>query len=146
VWRAIRAQVVAEANSSCAVCGHRQQSWMVCDEDWRYAVLTPTEGPGPQTGRAILVGLRLLCPPCDQVVHIGHTETKYGKATARTALAHGAKVNGVSVADMRLLAEVMFEAWASVSSIGIWSVELDPALRARFPALAIVEQPPVEAS
>jgi hypothetical protein len=55
-------------------------------------------------------------------------------------------VNGVSVADMRLLAEVMFEAWASVSSIGIWSVELDPALRARFPALAIVEQPPVEAS
>ncbi|MFT5564360.1 MAG: hypothetical protein ACI970_001086, partial [Myxococcota bacterium] len=37
---------------------------MVCDEDWRYAVLTPTEGPGPQTGRAILVGLRLLCPPC----------------------------------------------------------------------------------
>ncbi len=117
---------------------------MVCDEDWRYAVLTPTDGTGFRRGRAVLVGLRLLCPPCDQVVHIGHTETRYGKATAQSALSHGAKVNGVSVTDMRLLAEVMFEAWASVSSIGIWSVEVEPALRKRFPALAIVEQPPAQ--
>ncbi len=139
VWRAIRAEVVADADSSCATCGHRQRRWMVCDEDWRYGVT----GSGPdRAGVAVLAGLRLLCPRCDRVVHLGHTESAHGRTGADDALAHGARVNGVSVADMQLLAEASFEGWAQLSGITRWTVRVDDALVARFPALRVVESGP----
>ena len=86
VWRGVRAEVVAEHDSTCAVCGHRQRRWMVCDEDWRYALLN--RGTPDERGVARLVGLRLLCPRCDRVVHLGHTESRHGR--------EGAAVNGTS--------------------------------------------------
>lgn len=136
-WRAIRATVVTAADSSCAVCGHRQRRWMVCDEDWRYELLDP--GTPDERGVARLVDLRLLCPRCDRVVHLGHTETRHGRDGADDALAHAARVNGIGVEDARLLAEAAFEAWARLSSIQRWRVEVAPALAARHPRLRVVE-------
>lgn len=135
-WRAVRDEVVADAGSRCFVCGHHQRRWMVCDEDWRYAIDRDELG---QRGRAVLVGLRLLCPRCDRVVHLGHTESRHGRRGADDALRHGAAINGVSVGDMRLLAEGAFEAWARSSSVRRWTVAVDPALAARFPEICVVE-------
>lgn len=135
-WRAVRREVVDEAASCCAVCGHRQRRWMVCDEDWRYSL---EHGGSGERGRAVLVGLRLLCPRCDRVVHLGHTESRHGRDGADDALRHGAAVNGVSVEDMRLLAEVAFESWARLSGVRHWVVEVDPTLASRFPDVRVVE-------
>ncbi len=135
-WRAVRAVVVDEHDGACAVCGHRQRRWMVCDEDWRYALLG--RGTTDERGHARLVALRLLCPRCDRVVHLGHTESRHGSRGADEALAHGARVNGIGVADMRLLAEAAFEAWARLSAVRTWTVDVDADLEARVGDLAIV--------
>lgn len=136
VWRAIRGEVVADHDSTCVACGHRQRRWMVCDEDWRYRLVTDERG---ERGEAALVGLRLLCPRCDRVVHLGHTESRHGIEGREAALRHGAAVNGVSVDDMRLLAEASFEAWARLSTVRRWRVVLDPGLRETHPDLRVVE-------
>jgi hypothetical protein len=136
-WRAVRAEVVDASDSSCTVCGHRQRRWMVCDEDWRYALLD-RGGPG-ERGVARLVDLRLLCPRCDRVVHLGHTESRHGRAGADGAMAHAARVNGIAVEDVRLLVEGAFEAWARLSSVRRWTVEVAPDLAARHPELRVVE-------
>lgn len=138
-WRAVRSEVVADHDSTCAVCGHRQRRWMVCDEDWRYAL--QGRGTADERGHARLAALRLLCPRCDRVVHLGHTESRHGVRGADDALAHGARVNGITVADMRLLAEAAFEAWARLSTVRRWTVDVDPDLEARVGDLAIVAGP-----
>ena len=136
-WRAVRAAVVERSDSTCAVCGHRQRRWMVCDEDWRYALVD--RGSGGERGVARLVALRLLCPRCDRVVHLGHTESRHGREGADDALRHAARVNGIDVTDARLLAEAAFEAWARLSSVSRWTVEVAPDVAARHPSVRVVE-------
>lgn len=129
-WRALRSVTLAEADNTCQACGHRQRRWMVCDEDWRYDAMEQV---------ASLTALRILCPACDAVCHLGHTAAARGQEASDRAVRHMARVNGTSIDEALFLIDQEWERWRQLSSIQRWVVRVTPGLALRFPALRIVE-------
>ena len=69
---------------------------------------------GNPTFTAHLLDLRCVCWRCNQVIHWGHTESTT-PAQISSALAHGAKVNRMSVEDMTQVIAVAKAAWLILS-------------------------------
>ncbi len=130
-WRRLRAIVLAEAAYCCAACRHRQRRWMVCDEVWHY------DPDGPV---ATLAALRILCPRCDAVCHLGHTRVARGPQAYDRAIRHMARVNRTSTRDVLEMVEREWQRWRELSAIVGWRVRVAADMAARFPALSIVER------
>jgi len=64
-WEQIRKVVIAEAHGACEVCGEKREKGMIVDEVWSYI-----------PGQAFLSGLRLICPPCNDVTHAGNARSR----------------------------------------------------------------------
>lgn len=129
-WRSLRSVVLAEADNTCEACGHRQKRWMVCDEVWRY---------DPEARTAELTSLRILCPACNAVCHLGYTGVAYGHEAHERAVRHMARVNATSVGQALAMIDREWERWRILSSVQRWTVRVEPELASRFPALRIVE-------
>lgn len=144
-WRAIRADVAEKTEWVCEVCGAHQDKGMVCDEVWRYDLpdlddsTVPWEVAPTEQATAVLVALRLLCPPCDSVTHLGFTQHEGGQEAVEEAIGHMARVNGQHVEQARITAGFakMRARWPS--TFRYWKVTVEPDLAEQYSALRIVE-------
>lgn len=123
-WRQIRSDVLAKARNTCAVCGSSRKTRMVCDEVWSYNQAVAT-----------LTGLRILCPDCDAVVHIGQTSLRGFGDVARD---HMASVNGLTVTGADRIINRHFARWRELSKQG-WEIAVAQDLLATYPALTALD-------
>src|SRR5579863_5993410 len=79
-WKQIRSEVLAGARGRCAICGAFHEKRMVCHEVWRYS---------ERHKIATLTDLKLVCPDCNLVEHIGFASLwiQDGDANARRHMA-----------------------------------------------------------
>lgn len=124
-WERIRRAVLAEAENTCSVCGVARESRMRCDEDWEY---------DEATGIALLARLRILCPDCDAVTHIGFTGTR---GYAEVAYEHMARVNSTSVREARAACGEAMLKWRRLSTRS-WLVAVAPDLLEAHAELSIL--------
>jgi hypothetical protein len=123
VWKRIRAEALEAAGGSCSVCGERREKGMVADEVWAYAGTVAT-----------LVEVRILCPDCNAVTHIGQAAISGYLDVARD---HMAKVNGISRREAAQRFMVAAQVSKDMSGLS-WSVAVAPDLLARYPELELV--------
>lgn len=125
-WRSIRAAVLAEANNTCGACGTWVEGgrYHVCNEVWAY---------DEAHGVATLTGFRIRCQPCDRARHFGLSQLM-GREPAWIQLA---KVNKTTEAEAQSLMARAYREWRRLSRL-TWTVAVDPALAARFPAVTVV--------
>lgn len=126
VWERLRGTILLASRSTCAVCGVSRESRMVCDEEWSY---------DDDNGRSVLTGLRILCPDCDAVNHLGQTSLR---GHADEAYEHMAHINGCSVEEAMAAAAEDFETWHRRSERS-WSVSVLPGVLAMYPELAVLD-------
>lgn len=93
---------------------------MICDEVWSY-----------ENGLATLTELRILCPGCDAVVHLGQTDVRGFGDVARD---HMAAVSGLTVEEADQIIDGHFAQWRELSKQS-WEVAVSPDLLATYPAL-----------
>ncbi len=104
-WDTLKKITSEKAGARCEICGGRGPRWPVeCHEIWHY-----DDEKHIQT----LTGLIALCPACHEVKHLGLSQTK---GRYDQALAHLARINGWSLEDAALYAEVQFEVHARRSN------------------------------
>lgn len=98
---------------------------MIGDEDWTY-----------QDGVAALVGVRILCPDCGAVTHIGNTSTRGYFDVARD---HMAVVDGITAAEANRVIASHFSEWEERSRM-TWAVAVAvaPELLAKYPDLSLL--------
>jgi len=125
-WKSIRARVLAKSKGACAICGAVQEKGMVCHEVWHYQ--------GSER-IATLASLRLICPDCNRVHHIGMTQLLMPERYEPT-IRHMARVNGLPTAIAREFVERAFEVWRRRSATQ-WRTAIAPRLKRRFPQLAV---------
>jgi hypothetical protein len=125
-WEKIRRIVIAEAHGACEVCGETREKGMIVDEVWSYV-----------PGRAILTGLRLLCPPCNDVTHPGNSRSR--GVTDEQLVAHCARVNRISEKDAAHAIEGAFATWHDLHSEPYWHVSVIPSVLEQFPDMAILD-------
>jgi len=128
VWdNEIRARVIEEANQTCAYCGARYEKGMFCHEEWKYM---------DKTHVARLVGFKLVCRDCSNAIHYGKSSTLgiQGKVEE-----HLAKVNDISMDEVKKLVREAVDVWIIRSGIQDWRIEIDEALIEDYPVLADVE-------
>lgn len=83
-WQEIKRTVAQENGNRCNCCGGRGKEWPVeCHEIWEF-----NDALGVQK----LVGLKALCPPCHEVVHIGLANMN---SRADQAINHMVRVTGL---------------------------------------------------
>lgn len=122
-WQRIRRDALDAAAGACSVCGVVRDKGMVGDEEWTY-----------EDGVALLADIRIVCPDCNAVTHIGHTSVAgYGDV----ALAHMARVNGGSIAEAARLLALEAEEWRKRSGV-TWTVAVAPDLVERYPELSVL--------
>ena len=124
-WENIRKVVIAVARGSCEVCGETRGKGMIVDEVWSY---TP--------GRAFLTGLRLVCPPCNDVTHAGNSRSR--GVPDELLVAHCAQANSISEEDAALAIEGAFATWGNLHSVPSWQITVVPLVLERFPDLAVL--------
>src|SRR5665213_1733305 len=117
-WENIRKVVIAEAHGACEVCGDTREKGMIVDEVWSY---TP--------GSAFLTGLRLLCPPCNDVTHAGNARSR--GVPDELLVAHCAQVNSISDEDAALAIEGAFITWGKLNSEPYWKLSVIPLVLER---------------
>ncbi len=88
---------------------------------------------------ATLAALRILCPRCDAVCHLGHTGVARGPQAYDRAIRHMARMNRTSTTDELEMVEREWQRWRELSAIGGWRVRVAADLAARMPTLRIVE-------
>ena len=120
-WREMRTDALVKARNTCVVCGTSRETRMVCDEVWSY-----------DEGIATLTELRILCPDCDAVVHIGQTSMRGFADVARDYMA---SVNGLPIAEADEIIDREFARWRELSKQS-WRIAVAPDLLAKCPALA----------
>ena len=120
-WKRIRSDAIALSGGSCAVCGDAREKGMICDEEWTYA-----------EGIATLTSLRIVCPDCDAVTHIGSTARRGYGDMARD---HMCRVSSLSMAEADSIIDASFAEWRTRSA-ETWTVQVAPDLLARYPELA----------
>jgi len=109
---------------TCVVCGEAREKGMVGDEVWDYT-----------GGIATLVGVRIVCPDCDAVTHIGSTARRgYGEM----ARDHMCRVNGITTAEADRIIDASFREWRTRSLMD-WTIAVRPDLLDRYPELAILD-------
>jgi hypothetical protein len=97
-WRReIRPAVVEEHGGLCSRCGASTKS-MFAHERWEH---------DDASAVATVVGLELVCSECNAVLHIGRLPPQH----RASALAHLARVNGVTVGNARRICTTEFATW-----------------------------------
>jgi hypothetical protein len=94
-WEQIRKVVITGAHGACDVCGEKREKGMIVDEVWSYI-----------PGQAFLTGLRLICPPCNDVTHAGNSRSR--GVPVELIIAHCAQVNSISEKDAALAIDGAF--------------------------------------
>jgi 5-methylcytosine-specific restriction endonuclease McrA len=103
-WDVLRKECYKKAGYKCEICSGKGPKHPVeCHEIWEYDDNTCTQTLG---------GLIALCPSCHQVKHIGLAQIQ---GNYEKALAHLAKVNGITEDDAKLYVESCFETWSKRS-------------------------------
>ncbi len=125
-WKRVRARVLAEAGSCCSVCGASQAQGMVCHEVWNY---------DDTASVAALTGFAMLCTDCNLVHHMGRASQL---GLADRALAHMAKVNGMTSEEVDALVDQAYDEWKRRSGRH-WTMTVDQALRPQYPELKALE-------
>jgi len=126
MWEQIRKVVIAEAHGACEVCEEKREKGMIVDEVWSYI-----------PGQAFLTGLRLVCPPCNDVTHAGNSRSR--GVPDELLIAHCAQVNSISKEEAALAIEGAFATWGNLHSVPGWRMSVLPAVLERFPDLAILD-------
>lgn len=127
-WKRIRADALRESGDRCSICGAKEappgfrDPRLYCHEVWRY---------DDRKGVATLCGFRMICAGCNSVVHIGRTREV---GDVDPALAHLARVNGISAEAARSIDREAHEVWKARSRRQ-WTVAVTPSLLRRYPAL-----------
>lgn len=122
-WKRIRLDALDAAGGACVVCGAARDKGMICDEVWSYT-----------DGTALLTDVRIVCPDCNAVTHIGRTGTDGYYDVARD---HMARVDEITPDDADQLIAERFAAWRVQSSQN-WTIDVDPRLLERYPELAVL--------
>ncbi len=122
-WKRIRLDALDAAGGACVVCGAARDKGMICDEEWSYT-----------DGVALLTGVRIVCPDCNAVTHIGRTGADGYYDVARD---HMARVNGITPAEADERIAQRFDAWRLQSSQS-WTIDVAPGLLERYPELALL--------
>lgn len=123
-WKRIRADAMEAAGGACVVCGVTREKGMIGDEEWEYA-----------DGIATLTGVRVVCPDCNAVTHIGSTGARgYGDV----AREHMCRINAMKPAEADQIIEASFQQWRERSLLD-WRIVVAPDLLARYTDLAILE-------
>jgi len=125
-WEKIRKVVIAEAHTSCEVCGETRDKGMIVDEVWSY---TP--------GQTYMTALRLICPPCNDVTHAGLSRSR--GVPDEVLIAQCARVNGISEKEAALAIEESFATWDSLHSVPSWHITVLPLVLQKFPDLEILD-------
>jgi hypothetical protein len=125
-WERIRKVVIADAHGACEVCGATRDKGMIVDEVWSYI-----------PGQAFLTGLRLICPPCNDVTHAGNSRSR--GVPDEQLVAHCARVNGISEKDATLAIESAFTTWDRLHSVPSWHITVMPLVLEKFPDLEILD-------
>jgi len=85
------------AAGACVVCGVAREKGMIGDEEWDYT-----------DHLATLIGVRIVCPDCNAVTHIGSTASRgYGDV----ALDHMCLINGIEAAEAHRILGASFIEW-----------------------------------
>jgi hypothetical protein len=120
-WKRIRADAMEACGGVCVVCGATREKGMIGDEEWEYADCAAT-----------LIGVRIVCPDCSGVTHIGSSASRgYGEV----ARDHMAKVNGMTKSEANRVIDASFAEWRERSK-QTWTVQVAPDLLTRYPELA----------
>ena len=122
-WRQIRLDALEAAAGACSVCGTARDKGMICDEEWTYS-----------GGVALLTSVRIACPDCDAVTHIGSTGSRGYYAVARD---HMARIDSITAIEADRLVEGQMAIWRQQSRQN-WTIDVAPALLERYPQLAIL--------
>jgi hypothetical protein len=99
---------------------------MVCHEVWNY---------DDTASVAALTGFAMLCTDCNLVHHMGRASQL---GLADRALAHMAKVNGMTSEEVDTLVGQAYDEWKRRSGRH-WTMTVDQALRPRYPELKALE-------
>jgi len=103
-WDVLRKECYKKAGYKCEVCSGKGPKHPVeCHEIWEYDDEAFTQTLG---------GLIALCPDCHEVKHIGLAGIKGRQSQA---IAHLAKVNGITLEEANIYVEASFETWSKRS-------------------------------
>lgn len=126
VWKRIRTEVLAEAQSRCAVCGDQHETRMVCHEVWEY---------NDQGHVATLTRFSIACPDCDAAQHLGRTGQR---GYTKQALEHMSRINGTTLREAAEMAREVSGVWRR-RSLDSWTTRVAPSLRHRWPELEVLD-------
>lgn len=123
-WQRIREDARSASANACSVCGAVREKGMVGDEEWSY-----------EDGVALLTAIRIVCPDCSAVTHIGEADQAgYGQV----ARAHMCAINDISAVEAEAAISGALQEWRVRSSIR-WTVKVAPSLLARYPELSALD-------
>jgi hypothetical protein len=106
-WKRIRADAMDASGGACVVCGATRDKGMIGDEEWEYS-----------DGIATLTGVRIVCPDCNAVTHIGSTGAcGYGDM----ARDHMCRVNGMTTSEANRIIDASFREWRARSLVD-WTI------------------------
>jgi hypothetical protein len=119
-WMALRQLVLDEVHGACHCCGEIREKGMVCDEVWEYHEQA-------SQNVAILVDLRINCPPCDSVVHYGNSQLRgYGQE----AMEHFMIINDLSIGEAQKIMQYAVNEWQRRSQWEwAWGISAKMALK-----------------
>ena len=106
------------------MCGVAREKGMIGDEEWNYSDQVAT-----------LTGVRIVCPDCNAVTHIGSTASR---GFGDVAFDHMCRINGIKAAEAHRVVNASFDDWRE-RSLQDWTIAVAPELLARYPELAILD-------
>lgn len=105
---------------------------MICHEKWKYDRMSL---------KATLVGFKIVCPMCNNVIHFGRTLARLSDEypdMVEEVVSHVAKVNEVSRDRANEILGDAFWKWFELADED-WKIGIDSKLVARFPQLEGLE-------
>jgi hypothetical protein len=127
IWKKqIRADALAQADSSCELCGAKSEKFF-CHDKWHYDDAKAT---------ATLIGFEIHCPECDTVTHFARAVNLGDREEVlRAVLDHLCDVNQCSPESAQSLLQTALEKW-SLRNKNNWEIIVSAPLLKRYPELA----------
>jgi len=120
-WTKLSKQLRDLAGHRCEICGGSSEgaptNWQTClDEVWAYEYENRT---------AYLIDLKVICWWCNAIIHFGFTHSTQTPATARRALDHASRLNGLPPDDMQKICMLHLHHHEEVSKHTDWTQDWD---------------------